>query len=303
MADTSWFTGNLHAHSTESDGDSSPRKVVEWYRDHGYDWLALTDHNVRTVLPPEDTPDPSPLVLTGEEVTVHMEGLENAVVVQAVDISKVVEPIDAGNIFGTLQANVNAILEADGLPCLMVLSDRRDFRRESIREIVGASLFEVYNVKGAMAVQADPNSFSYENIWDLLLTSGKVVYGAAVDDAHHFREFGPDKSNPGGAWVMVRARELSASNIISSLTSGDFYASTGVELGTLESAAEGITVEISPVRGETYRTAFIGQGGAELEQQSGTRAGYRFRGGEGYARAVVYSSSGSRAWTQPVFES
>ena len=303
MADTSWFKGNLHAHTTESDGDSSPRKVVEWYRDHGYDWLALTDHNVRTVLAPEDIPEPSPVVLTGEEVTVHMEGLENAVVVQAVDITKVVEPIDAGDIFGTLQANVDAILEADGLPCLMVLSDRRDFRRESIREIVGASLFEVYNVKGAMAVQADPNNFSYEDIWDLLLTSGKVVYGAAVDDAHHFREFGPDKSNPGGAWVMVRARELSAPNIISSLTSGDFYASTGVELGTLESAAEGITVEISPVSGETYRTAFVGQGGAQLEQQSGTRAGYRFRGGEGYARAVVYSSNGSRAWTQPVFES
>ena len=302
MADSSWFKGNLHAHSTESDGDSSPRKVVEWYRDHGYDWVALTDHNTRTVLPPEDTPDRSPLVLTGEEVTVRMPG-QDKVVVQAVGISKVVEPIAAGDILDTVQANVDAIVEAGGLPCLMVLYDRPGFRPESIQEIDGAPLLEVYNVKATMDVLEDPSAPSQEDIWDLMLSSGKVVYGVATDDAHHFKEFGPEKVNPGGAWVVVRVGELSESSIISSLTSGDFYASTGVVLRTLETTGEGIALEISPLPGETYRTAFVGRGGAQLEQQSGTRVGYRFGGGEGYARAVVYSSSGSKAWTQPVFES
>ena len=302
MADSRWFKGNLHAHSTESDGDSSPRKVVEWYRDHGYDWLALTDHNVRTVLSPEDTPDRSPVVLTGEEVTVQMPGQDTVVVVQGVNISKVVEPINAGDVLSTVQANVDAIVDSGGLPCLMVLYDRPGFRPESIQEITGAPLLEVYNVKGTMDVRKDTSAPSHEDIWDLLLSSGKVVYGVATDDAHHFKEFGLEKVNPGGAWVMLRAQELSTASIISSLSSGDFYASTGVVIQTLETTAERISLEISPVPGETYSTAFVGHGGAQLEQRSGTRAGYRFRGGEGYARAVVDSSSGSRAWTQPVFE-
>ncbi|HUH11456.1 MAG TPA: hypothetical protein VMK65_00035, partial [Longimicrobiales bacterium] len=42
----SWFRGNTHAHTTESDGDSAPEVVVRWYRDHGYHFLVLSDHNV-----------------------------------------------------------------------------------------------------------------------------------------------------------------------------------------------------------------------------------------------------------------
>ena len=302
MADSSWFKGNLHAHTTESDGDSPPRKVVEWYRDHGFDWVALTDHNTRTVIPPEDAPDPSPLVLTGEEVTVEMPGQEKVVVVQGVGISKVIEPTAAEDVFGTVQARVNAIVEAGGVPCLMVHHDMAGFRPESIKDIDGAPLLEIYNVKATMDGPVDPSVPSYEDIWDLMLTSGKIVYGVAVDDAHHFKEFGPEKVNPGGAWVMVRAAELLESSIISSLTSGDFYASTGVELQTLETIGDGIAMEISPAPGETYRTAFVGSGGAQLDEQSGNRATYRPNAGDGYARAVVSSSSGSKAWTQPVFE-
>ena len=302
MTDSSWFKGNLHAHTTESDGDSSPRKVVEWYRDHGFDWVALTDHNTRTVIPPDDAPDPSPLVLTGEEVTVEMPGQEKVVVVQGVAISKVIEPTAAEDVFSTVQSRVDAIVKAGGLPCLMVHYGMRDFAPESIQDIEGSHLLEIYNIKATMDAPVDPSLPSYEDIWDIMLTSGKVVYGVAVDDAHHFKEFGPDKVNPGGAWVMVRAPELSESGIVSSLTSGDFYASTGVELQTLETTGGEIALEITPVPGETYRTAFVGRGGTQLDEQSGDRAAYRLSGGDGYARAVVSSSSGSKAWTQPVFE-
>ena len=302
MPDSTWFKGNLHTHSNESDGDSSPRKVVEWYRDNGYDWLALTDHNVRTVLSPEDTPEKSPLVLTGEEVTVHMPNSDKVVVVQAIDISKVVDPINAGDVFSTVQANVDAIVAAGGLPCLMVLYDQPNFRPESIHEISGTRLLEIYNVKGNMEVYGDPSDPSHEKIWDLMLSSGKVVYGVAVDDAHHFNEFGPDNVNPGGAWVMLRAQELSKTNIISSLSLGDFYSSTGVMLETLDTLSNGISLEISPVSEESYRTVFVGKGGEELKQQSGTQPEYYFSGGEGYIRAVISSSNGAQAWIQPVFE-
>ena len=45
-----WYKGNIHTHTTESDGDASPERVVSWYRRHGYDFLVLSDHNHRTIL-------------------------------------------------------------------------------------------------------------------------------------------------------------------------------------------------------------------------------------------------------------
>src|SRR5215203_140780 len=40
-----WLKGNLHTHTLESDGDSTPADVVRWYAEHGYDFLAITDHD------------------------------------------------------------------------------------------------------------------------------------------------------------------------------------------------------------------------------------------------------------------
>jgi hypothetical protein len=41
-----WWKGNLHTHTLWSDGDGFPEMIVEWYRDHDYQFLALSDHNV-----------------------------------------------------------------------------------------------------------------------------------------------------------------------------------------------------------------------------------------------------------------
>ena len=41
-----WWRGNLHTHTLWSDGDGFPEMVAEWYRDQGYHFLALSDHNV-----------------------------------------------------------------------------------------------------------------------------------------------------------------------------------------------------------------------------------------------------------------
>lgn len=40
-----WWKGNLHTHTLWSDGDEFPELVAAWYKEHGYDFLALTDHN------------------------------------------------------------------------------------------------------------------------------------------------------------------------------------------------------------------------------------------------------------------
>ena len=40
-----WWKGNTHTHSLWSDGDHYPEMVALWYREHGYDFLVMTDHN------------------------------------------------------------------------------------------------------------------------------------------------------------------------------------------------------------------------------------------------------------------
>ena len=40
-----WYKGNLHTHSLWSDGDHFPEPISMWYREHGYHFLAISDHN------------------------------------------------------------------------------------------------------------------------------------------------------------------------------------------------------------------------------------------------------------------
>ncbi len=44
-----WLKGNLHTHSLWSDGDDYPEMIVDWYKQHHYDFLALSDHNTLLV--------------------------------------------------------------------------------------------------------------------------------------------------------------------------------------------------------------------------------------------------------------
>jgi len=48
-AELRWWKGNTHTHSLWSDGDQYPEMIVEWYKAHGYQFLALSDHNVMLV--------------------------------------------------------------------------------------------------------------------------------------------------------------------------------------------------------------------------------------------------------------
>jgi hypothetical protein len=41
-----YWKGNLHTHSFWSDGDDFPEMIADWYRQHGYHFLTMSDHNV-----------------------------------------------------------------------------------------------------------------------------------------------------------------------------------------------------------------------------------------------------------------
>ena len=46
LAETKWWKGNLHTHTLWSDGDDYPEMVGAWFKENGYNFLALSDHNV-----------------------------------------------------------------------------------------------------------------------------------------------------------------------------------------------------------------------------------------------------------------
>ncbi|HEV2065530.1 MAG TPA: hypothetical protein VGR08_01755, partial [Thermomicrobiales bacterium] len=77
-----FFRGNIHSHSTRSDGLLSPPEVVRAYRQHGYDFLAITDHFIeRYGFPITDTsPYRTPNFTTILAAEMHAPGLQNGII-------------------------------------------------------------------------------------------------------------------------------------------------------------------------------------------------------------------------------
>ena len=292
-----WYKGNLHTHTINSDGDSAPDAVARWYKEHRYQFLALTDHNYFT--------DPQGLnsffaasdrflLITGEEVT---SGFRDAPVhVNAFGLRSTIEPAFGPGILETVQANVDRIRDAASIPSLNHPFYRWAIEPDVFRQIRDMRLFEVFN-----GIADTNDEWDLEAMWDDALSSGSEIYGIAVDDAHEFKQFGPERSNPGRGWVEVRASELSQDAILSALEKGDFYASTGVRLEILERRNAGIAIRIAATGDEKFLTRFVGKGGRELDRAIGPEASYKLKPGDGYVRATVVDSTGRRAWVQPVF--
>jgi hypothetical protein len=84
------------------------------------------------------------------------------------------------------------------------------------------------------------------------------------------------------------------------MESGNFYASTGVELASYETTAGSIALTIKTTTYSRYRAQFIGRNGQVLSEVTEPTATYTFKGDEGYVRARILESNGYVAWTQPV---
>jgi hypothetical protein len=297
-----WYKGNTHAHTLNSDGDSTPDDVVRWYREHGYNFLVLTDHNHLTKVDALNAlhgADKQFLVIKGEEVTdrfgdkpIHINGL---------DVEKEVQPQGGKSVADVVQRNVDAIREVKGVPHINHPNFGWAISAEDLKKVQNNKLFEIYNGHPLVNNLGGGDRPSLEEIWDIILTSGKLIYGIAVDDAHHFkRPWDKTASQPGQGWIVVRTAALSPRAILTAMEDGDFYASTGVELTDYQATARSITIIIKEERTSKYRVQFIGSGGRILSEAAKSPASYTFKGNEGYVRAKIIESNGKFAWTQPV---
>jgi len=205
-----------------------------------------------------------------------------------------------------LQGTIDAVRQAGGVALINHPNFRWAFTAKEMLPLKAPFLLEIASGHPAVNHAGDGRIPSTEEMWDELLSAGMRVYGVAVDDSHNFRqEFTIDRPNPGRAWVVVRSPSLTRENILSALTAGNFYASTGVELADVVAASGSLSVNVqpsSPSRSDRrHRVVFIGARGKVLSVSNDNPATYTFAGTERYVRARVEASSGQRAWTQPVF--
>lgn len=290
-AEAQWLRGNTHAHTLESDGDSTPAEVARWYRDHGYDFLVITDHDKVT-----SVAIPGIVLIPGEEVTDKLP--KKPLHVCALGITRVVTPQRGATVVDNLQRNVDAVRAAGGIAAINHPNFGWAFGADELLQIDGATLLEIASGHPYVNMEGPP---SVESMWDRLLTAGKRIYGIGVDDSHHLKRPWDthDMAPPGKAWVMVRAEKRQAKAILDALARGDFYASTGVELAEYETGRRAVRVRVREKNFAQYRIVFIGKGGKVLQETVGPEATYALRGGELYVRARVTDSNGKKAWTQP----
>jgi hypothetical protein len=317
-----WYRGNTHTHTINADGDASPDVVVRWYREHGYQFVVITEHEFLTDVAPLNGIFGAPgrfVVMSGQEVTqyvvdsAHPSGRRQAHV-NGIGTTRVVMPLrdPAGrpargvSVAESYARNIAAIRAAAGIAQINHPNWTWSVRVSDLVQLPDTLLFEIWN--GQAGIQnlggtddAGNVAPSSESLWDSLLTRGKVVWGVASDDSHDFLrlEEGREKG-PGRAWIMVRADTLTSDAIMTALARGAFYASTGVLLSDVAASDTAMTITIQRRGDNRYRTRFIGRGGRLLADVPGTRPRYRVRGDEGYVRAVITDSNGLLAWTQPV---
>ena len=297
-----WYKGNTHTHTVNSDGDSTPDEVVRWYREHAYNFLVLTDHNYLTSVDGLNAVHGAAdkfLVVRGEEVTSTVAS--KAVHVNGLNLDELVVAPTGTSVVQVMQQSVDGIRRAQGIPHINHPNFTWAMTADDLRQVERTRLLEIFNGHPQVNNEGGGGVPGLEEVWDRILTSGRLMYGVAVDDAHHFKRPGdPLASGPGRGWVYVRADRLDARAIVEALERGDFYASTGVELAAYDVTRTSIALKVKPTTYSKYRIQFIGREGRVLAEQTDAAASYSFKGDEGYVRARILESNGYTAWTQPV---
>ena len=190
-----WYKGNLHTHSTNSDGRLSPEEVIGLYREEGYDFLALTDHWFMG----EERQEENFLLLSGAEYDVGNNVRDGIYHVVGIGMQK--EPkLEKGPELQEKQAQlmIDRIHEAGGIAILAhpAWSMNRASEVRLLKDLDGC---EIYNTTSGVPWNCRPYSGI---ILDELAAQGYVLPCMAADDAHQYTG---DETK---SYLMVQADEL-----------------------------------------------------------------------------------------------
>jgi hypothetical protein len=286
-----WLKGNIHSHSSVSDGLFTPKELAELYASHGYAFLSMTDHNV--LVAHSELPEEEIILLTG---------LEHDIEYSADKCTHVVGNSAAGkNTTDYLCKRYSSreltdqqlvdLMRGDGQ---FVSLAHPVWSRMEVEEILGLEnihAIEVFN-NGTEHLCHGGNA---EVWWDMLLRRGKKVFATAVDDVHVADDLF-------GGWVWVKAADRSREAIMEALFNGAFYASTGPvihDFGVEDGQAYVSCSDCREIHFVTYPPrgdSFFAEEGVCLKEGTHTLTGR-----EAYVRAVCVDSQGRWAWSNPIF--
>lgn len=267
----------LHCHTTESDGRFRPRELLRMYKEAGYSFVFITDHNRVTCC--EDLNDGTFLALPGTEDTVsyllpplgpHLARLF----------------VDQPSRRGSAQDRINRTIAEGRLASLCHPSWTGNlwtgtWSPQAVTELRGYNFLEIVN----------PHSDIVKDLarWDAALRQhgpDSPVWAVAVDDCHRRDQFNR-------AWVMARVANLSARALRASLAAGAFYPSTGPE-GRFWADGGVISAEFK----EVLEARILDSTGRARATERSTTLSYSVQGNEGYLRVEGVSPRG-RIWSQP----
>ncbi|ODM44933.1 PHP domain-containing protein [Cereibacter johrii] len=294
-----FWRGNLHPHSTRSDGCLEPAEVCRRYRDEGYDFLALTDHFVgRYGYPITDTrPFRAPGFTTLLGAELHSGPMENGELwhILAVGLPEDFTPPDVPDFRARPGQETGPALAARAVAAGAFVAVAHPqwsgLTLADARSLSAAHAVEIYNHGCAMGCERPDGAA----LADLLLTEGRRLTLIATDDAH-FTE--PDHF---GGWVMVKAEENAPEALLAALKRGDFYASQGPELRRIARDGDWIEMDCSAVTAIVLQGA--GTAATALHGASMPRARLpieRFRESP-FLRVTIRDAAGRRAWSNPIY--
>lgn len=294
-----FWRGNLHTHSTLSDGLLSPGDVCRRYAAEGYDFLCLSDHFTgRYNYPIADTTsyrtDQFTTILGAE---VHSGRLGNGEIwhILAVGLPSDFPPPDASDFNGDEAPETGAAIaarcRAAGAFVAIAHPQWYNLTLADARQVEAAHAVEIYN--HGCAIECDRgDGFA---ILDLLLSEGRRLSACATDDAH-FK--GPDHF---GGWVMVKTEQNDPDALLSALKDGAYYSSEGPLLHDIEIDGDEVRIACSPAE----RVIVVGARASAVQVYGNSMATAtlpitKFRAG-GWLRVTTVDAHGRRAWSNPIW--
>ena len=291
--------GNLHTHSTGSDGVLSPQEVCRRYQAEGYDFIALTDHFVGLF----DYPITDTAAFRNDHFTtihgaeLHTGTMENGHLwhIVAAGLPHDFTPPNAPHfrpVKGSESAASIAQRARDAGAFVAIAHPHWSGMSEAdALTITAAHAVEIYNHGCIVDNDRGEGFMTLEH----LLNRGRKLNMIATDDAHFNT---PDFF---GGWVMVKATQNSPEALLAALKAGEYYSSTGPQINDIRVSDTGVEVDCSSaatiiVQGQgTSMATLHGQsmttGSLSLERLTDTP----------WVRVTIIDRAGKRAWSNPIW--
>lgn len=285
-----WYKGNLHTHTTNSDGALCVEEMIGKYRNKGYDFLVITDHNKLTEI--KNLSRDGFLVIPGEEIAIGKSEPGGQYHLLIINLSKEINPkkynrpqevIDIARSCGAEVIIAHPYWSSLSMNDLLSLKDYLGI------EIFNSSCF--YSVGKGYSLTH----------WDDLLIRQKGILGFATDDSHyHFNDHRPNDTAV--SCIMVKTKSLTVNDLFQAIRSGNFYSSMGPQIKDFYIKNKEVFIHTSPVKVINF-IAYSSHGESFTAKDNNfiTQTSYKLKGGERYIRIECFDQEGRGAWSNPIF--